>query len=166
MDIALQKLIDSQNKTPFTGILVALDPGQTTGYAIFNASNLIEAGQLETKNIEEGMVVLNNFLHKHNPDYVVYEAYRVYQHKTQDHANSDLHTSQFIGCIKVLCIQQGIKYYNQMASVAKQFCTDDKLRSWGMWIKSKKHARDAVRHALYFLVFNYKKVKEKNDVAN
>jgi hypothetical protein len=155
--IVLQTLIAQQNKKPFEGVLVALDPGQTTGYAIFHGDQLKEAGQLNTKTIEIGLQALENLLLKHRPDFVVYEAYRVYQHKTEDHANSDLHTSQFIGCIKVLCLQKGIKFHNQMASVAKQFCTDDKLRTWSLWAKGQKHARDAIRHGIYFLIFNWKK---------
>ena len=166
VDTTLRELIEHQNANPFIGTLLALDPGETTGYAVFKEHKLIKSGEIKTKTIETGIVTLQQVLKEHKPDFVVYEHYRVYQHKAKDHAQSDLHTSQFIGAIKTICLLRGVPYYKQMASVAKGFCTDDKLRDWGLYKRGERHARDAVRHGLYFLIFNWKKVlkeQEEND---
>ena len=40
----------------------------------------------------------------------------------------------------------------QSASLAKTTCTDDRLKEWGLYDKhSGPHARDAMRHAYYFM---------------
>jgi hypothetical protein len=44
----------------------------------------------------------------------------------------------------------------QMATTAKTFVTDEKLKQWGFWQEGMRHSRDAIRHGLYFLLF-YKK---------
>lgn len=50
----------------------------------------------------------------------------------------------------------------QMAAQAKGFVDDDKLKAWGFWIKGKKHARDAIRHGVYYLLFTYHNAKERD----
>ena len=42
--------------------------------------------------------------------------------------------------------------YFQSASLAKTTCTDERLKEWGLYDRSSgPHARDAMRHAYYFL---------------
>lgn len=163
LDVSLRELIEHENANPFTGTLLALDPGETTGYTVFNGDELVGVGQLATKDIDKGVIELIKILDKFKPSFVVYEAYRVYKWKTKDHANSDLHTSQFIGVIRAICAMRSIPYHMQMAQVAKQFCTDDKLKEWGLWIKGQRHARDAIRHAIYFITFNWSKFEGEKD---
>jgi len=55
--------------------------------------------------------------------------------------------------IKTLCLQQDIKWHTQNAQTGKGFCTDDKLRQWGLYIPGIRHAMDAVRHGAHFLIF-------------
>lgn len=44
------------------------------------------------------------------------------------------------------------RIFIQNRSLAKTTCTDDRLKNWGLYDrKSGPHARDAVRHAYYFL---------------
>ena len=168
MKVTLQELIKHQNKEPFDGTLLALDPGETTGWALLTEGHkLLRSGEIKTKTVEIGIPALQELLKKYKPNFVVYEHYRVYQHKAKDHAHSDLHTSQFIGAIKAVCIVWDIPYYAQMASVAKGFCTDEKLKDWRLYKRGEKHARDAIRHGIYFLIFNWKKVlKEREENEN
>jgi len=164
MQVSLQDLIKHENAEPFEGTLLALDPGETTGWAIYLDHKLFRSGQIKTKTVETGVSELLELLRCYKPDFLVYEHYRVYQHKAKDHAHSDLHTSQFIGAIKTICLLRDIPYHTQMASQAKGFCTDEKLKFWGLYKKGEKHARDAIRHGAYFLVFNWKKiVKERKE---
>lgn len=164
MKVSLQDLIEHENAEPFEGTLLALDPGETTGWAIFLNHKLSKSGQIKTKPIETGIVELQKLLEKFEPDFLVYEHYRVYQHKAKDHAHSDLHTSQFIGAIKTICLLWKIPYHTQMAAQAKGFCTDEKLKYWELYKKGEKHTRDAIRHGTYFLIFNWKKiVKERKE---
>jgi hypothetical protein len=133
--------------------LLVLDPGETTGWALFEDGKLSTAGQLGTK--QEGWIAIHSLFHHIQPNMVVYENYRVYQHKLERHSNSEVYTVRLIGVIEFLCeIIHGIPHYNQMAHEAKGFVSDDKLQKWGYYKPGLKHARDAIRHGCYFLLFN------------
>lgn len=147
-------------KNPYPGRLITFDPGQTTGYSIWDNAKFTECGQLNTFPVSSTAIWLNEWLqdkwlHPHlvNLDdiHVRIEEYRVYQHKTESHAQDDMHTSRFIGCIETLLTLKGIKYSMCGAGLAKTFATDEKLEAWGFWQRGQRHARDAIRHGIYFL---------------
>ncbi len=146
----------------FTGTLLALDPGETTGWTTFTYDKdrdqytMLECGQATTFPMEQSVESLQNLLKKFKPDHVVFERYAVYEWKTDSHAWSDVPTLRVIGCIQTLCIQQGIPYSEQTAQVAKNFCTDSKLMTWGFYDRAQRHSRDAIRHATYYLMFGPK----------
>jgi len=139
-------------KLPSTGILVALDPGETTGYAIFMNNYLIETGQISGKNFVECIKDLHRLLRNANPHHVVMEDYKIYSHKSQAHAWSSLFTPRLLGAIETLCYFERKVLHRQMAS-AKGFCTDEKLKKWNMFRVGQPHACDAVRHGVYFILF-------------
>lgn len=39
----------------------------------------------------------------------------------------------------------------QQPSEAMTFATDERLKSWGFWVRGKEHERDAFRHLAYFV---------------
>jgi hypothetical protein len=142
----------------FEGCFLSLDPGHTTGYAVWNCTKeeikIAESGQLSTWiDNDLGIKMFRDILIKYQPKIVVLETYQVYEWKSADHSWSQIPTVQVIGMIKTLCQLEGITYHGQTAQVAKQFCTDEKLEDWGLWIKGMKHARDAIRHGCYYLLF-------------
>lgn len=146
-------------KNPWPGRLISLDPGGTTGYAIWDNSVLVEAGQLATHTVREAVPFLEKWLttkvydagyHDGNT-LAVMEEYRVYSWKTDDHAQSTMHTSRLIGAMESAFVRRGIPYRMQGAGMAKPFCTDVKLKAWDFWQKGERHARDAIRHGAYFL---------------
>lgn len=144
------------NKPP--ALVLGLDPGETTGYSIFVEGKLDSAGQLPTHYIKTGIPELHKFFqtleaYGEEPR-VVFEDYRIYSWKTDQHTWASLHTPQLLGVIETLCYMRGWKTRRQMAQQPKQFCTDDKLKQWGFYRKGEKHARDAIRHACYYLLFN------------
>ncbi len=143
------------NKTCQNGIILALDPGETTGYVIFDGSNskILEEGQIKTWPIESAIPALDYLFNTYKPSILVFESYQVYEWKKDEHSWSQIPTVQLIGCIKTLSIQNKISYITQTAQIAKSFCTDEKLQQWGFYIKGKKHARDAIRHGCYYLLF-------------
>lgn len=148
-------------KNPFHGRIISLDPGETTGYAIWDDSKLTEAGQLATHTVKGSVNKLREWFSTQSFEgtfyndkdvLVVMEEYRVYSHKTQDHAQSTLHTARLIGAIECLLTLRGIPYVMQGAGLTKAFCTDEKLKDWDFWIRGERHARDAIRHGAYWLV--------------
>lgn len=154
----LVKAINITKKVkPFYGKLLALDPGETTGFATFIGSERTvhweEIDQIKTWPMAETVAWLEALFNQQMPHTVVMESYRVYDWKSDDHKWSPVNTVQVIGCIQTLCIQRGIPYYFQSAQIAKNFFTDEKLREYGMYLKGVRHGRDATRHGAYFLCF-------------
>lgn len=146
----------------FFGDVLAFDPGETTGichaHVYPDRTEIITQNQIKSWPLEEAVKTFSWELKRACPKLVVFERYGVYSWKTQQHTNSDVPTLQVIGCLKTLCIQHSIPYIQQTAQIAKQFVTDDKLQKWGFDPKGKRHARDATRHACYFLLFGNKEI--------
>lgn len=145
--------------TPFTGTLLALDPGETTGWCVFDSEDgkhfhLVAQGQEKTWEMDYAVSGLTGLIKQFKPDHIVHELYAIYEWKSSDHSWSQVPTLRIIGCLETLCIQQNIPYSAQTAQIAKNFCTDDKLRMWNYYIKGARHARDAIRHGTYYLMFH------------
>jgi len=142
----------------FPGVLICLDPGETTGYAVFRKGQLLDMGQLATKTIPEGARAINGLFDTYRsgvmPLHIVMEDYRIYGWKTEEHTWAGLHTPKLIGGVITICTLGSIGYTLQMAQQAKGFCTDEKLQTWDFYIKGQKHARDAIRHGAYYLLFD------------
>lgn len=144
--------------------LLALDPGETTGYAVFNTSNFIRGGQLSTSDPQGALIAFTELFDQWVPTMVVMEEYRVYAHKTAQHAGSSLSTPRLIGMLETLCHQRAVPYHKQGAGIAKGFVKNDHLRAWEMWSVGMKHALDATRHGAYFILFPPKIVESQQIV--
>jgi len=140
--------------------VLALDPGETTGACLFVGPNLSEARQLATGLMPLAAVAVSNYIQLLEPDVVVIEDYRVYSWKTKDHAWAGLHTPRLIGATEYICHQLLKPLVKQTAQQGKGFCTDDKLKAWGVYQVNQKHARDAIRHACYYLLFAVAKLHQ------
>jgi hypothetical protein len=159
--------VNKEKKVPrFHGLVLALDPGETTGYAVFKsrpsgvgetASNAVISpriiGQVRTWPPEECVKSLTELFNTHRPDIVVNESYHIYSWHAEDHKWSPVNTIQIIGCIWTLCHQRNIPRVQQSAQNAKSFWTDEKLKHYQVYEPGKPHGRDATRHALHFLSF-------------
>lgn len=138
--------------------LLCLDPGKTTGWCLFENGQLTKTGQVndcfDDKNIDA--TGLYNLFEEVNPDFILYEDYKVYSHKLERHTFNPVFTLRLIGAIESYAQIKKISSHKQMAVTAKNFVTDEKLKQWGFWQTGMRHARDAIRHGCYFLLF-YKK---------
>jgi hypothetical protein len=138
--------------------LLCLDPGKTTGWCLFEQGKLTRHGHVENcyndTNIDT--TGLLNLFEEIEPDFILYEDYKIYDHKLERHSFNPVFTLRLIGAIETYIQMNKIKSHKQMAVTAKNFCTDDKLKQWGFWQTGMRHARDAIRHGCYFLLF-YKK---------
>jgi len=145
-------------KEPFLGSVLALDPGETTGWALFGDGMLKACGQMEASGAR-GFIDIAVFIEKMQPEVVVCEAYKVYSWKRDQHVWSELYTVRLIGAIELTCAKMGIPLHLQMAQTGKSFCSDVKLKNWGYWKRGERHARDAIRHGCHWLLFE----KERSD---
>lgn len=146
--------------------LLALDPGETTGVAVFEGYALRKALQLNTSEMGLGLDRLENLFAEEKPTHVAIENYQVYAWRAQQHIGSNLHTPRVIGMIETLCHMRKIPYVKQTAQVAKGFATDSRLQEMGYWLPGLRHARDAIRHGLYYIVFPSKQAISRQRVAD
>lgn len=127
--------------------LLCIDPGNTTGWAVFNPDShkLIQAGATKLS-----MYQMFKMLQETNPDEIVYESFRLYAHKAESMVNNDFYPSQLIGVIRLYAEQYEIPITSQSAAKGKAIWTDGKLTKFN-YSHSIVHARDAIRHGLTYL---------------
>jgi len=151
---SLHAMLRSKAGKPlYTKSLLSFDPGQTTGWAYFEGDALVKQGQAKTKDLEEGIVNLTKMIDTLDPQEIVLEDYRIYSWKAKEHSFSELHTPKLIGSIYAIAHARGIPVTKQPAHLAKRFCTDKKLQLWKLYAPGQRHARDAVRHACFYILF-------------
>jgi hypothetical protein len=136
--------------------LLCIDPGPTTGWAFFLRGKLSAYGQTP------GLAVnIRNLIEQYTPLLVICEEYKIYPWLANQHSLSNVPTLQLIGAIKYLCEERGVPYKMQLAGTAKGFCTDDKLRLWGLYQRAQqRHANDAIRHGCHHLLFGSGEARE------
>lgn len=136
--------------------LLALDPGGETGWTLFTNGNIDKVGQTPGYDHKTEVIdweSMETLLDSINPTHIVCENYKIYAHKLDQHTFSSVPTLRIIGMIDFWAWKNKVPIEYQMAQQAKGFCTDDKLKKWGLWQKGMRHSRDAIRHACYYLVF-------------
>jgi hypothetical protein len=84
--------------------------------------------------------------------HVVIEDYRVYSWKADDHKFSNVHTVKIVGLCELASHLHNCPLKLTLAHPAKKFCTDEKLGNWGFWQPGMRHARDAIRHACFYIL--------------
>lgn len=137
--------------------ILVFDPGHTTGWATFHGTVLTNSGQIDTDEIGKVITNAGPLFQTYAPKIVVMEDYRVYSWKQKQHVGSEMLTTRVIGALEILAIQSLVPTMKkQPASVAKGFCTDDKLKEWGYYKPGERHARDAIRHGCYYILFGGK----------
>jgi len=153
-----EQVRNSRSTKPFIGRLFALDPGETTGWCVWDCrpgedDYMVACGQMPSWPIQHCVRNFQSLLFLYKPTKVVYEQYRVYEWKTDSHSWSDVPTLRIIGSMETLLLLRNIPYSHQTPQVAKHFVSDDKLKAWNLYEQGQRHSRDAMRHATYFLCF-------------
>lgn len=137
------------------GYTLCLDPGETTGWSLWDGPEMAECGQWATPSpdiLADAIFALDAV---YRLDRIVYEEYRVRGNKYKEHVGSEVVTIQHIGAIKVVASESNIDVpvFKQGAGIAKNFATDTKLRRWGLYQVGMRHANDSIRHGVYWILF-------------
>lgn len=140
----------------------------TTGICILVNGEPRELHELKAKDFktpEKYWLAHKRFIEAMEPDYVVMEGYRLYNHKgmkASTQANSELETPQLIGVLKVACLENHIPFHVQYATEVKARWSDNVLVNIGILERkagnrlyfdgeaTSNHKRDALRHALHY----------------
>lgn len=144
------------------GAVLCLDPGETTGWTVFDHGDLLWVGQeptgqepaLMSEFIQTTARDLRSRIRGGPLEHIVFEEYRIRGNKAKEHVGSEVVTIQHIGAIKVAAGVLGVRLHKQSAGMAKGFTSDQKLRNWGLYQTGNRHANDAIRHAVYWHLFN------------
>lgn len=146
--------------------LLCFDPGHTTGWAYFEGLELKDYGEIDTREVADSVDSIELLILRHEAHAIVVEDYRIYKWRAKHHAGSNLLTARVIGRIETLAyLGCTADLFKQPAHIAKGFCTDAKLKGWGFYRKGSKHARDAIRHGCYFLLFGPIKQSDRIQVG-
>lgn len=145
--------------------IVALDPGGTTGWATFHSDAEIRlqhflCGQMGP---EDHHNELDAFLGMEQPAtpevyYIVCESF---EYRNRARPGLDLSSCEYIGVMKRFCQERRINYTMQTAAMGKGFVKDDNIKRLGLWSPGNKHAMDAMRHLLYFMINVDKEHKDR-----
>lgn len=137
--------------------ILSFDPGQTTGFALYDTDTkefalegIIENGATPHLNF------IWNFIEEINPQQVVVESFHLYGGKASAKIGSSFPEIEVIGCIRTwVQVQRQLSGSEeptltlQTASQGKSIWTNERLKQFGYYTKNR-HSRDAVRHALHF----------------
>lgn len=131
-------------------LIIALDPGVTTGYA----TGKIEEGQMKVVTGQERWVhsELWGFLEDSQPDVIISE---MFEFRNKARTGLELFSRELIGVVHLYCqlYMENTEPYMQMPSVIGGFFTDDRLKKDNIFKEGRPHANDAARHLLHWFQF-------------
>lgn len=135
--------------------LIALDPGGTTGWAMYDDFSLEHTcGHMGP---EEHHNELFNFLENYRPDILIVEdfQYRPLGQKVE-RMKIELTSVEYIGVAKLYA--GGLPALTRLVLQPSSTCngprliTDELLKRMGLWIPNMRHAMDAREHLLYYQI--------------
>lgn len=129
---------------------LGLDPGETTGYGLFEDSDLMAHGIINLP-----LTNIWSLLNALSPTKIVMESFRLYPHRAEHKIFSSFPEIEVIGVVRLWCLLNSVELQEQSASIGKR--GNDYLEALGITV-SNKHARDAVSH----VVIAHNLIGEKN----
>jgi hypothetical protein len=146
--------------------VISFDPGGTTGVAALVLDTFTQP-EIPTGDVSKWMdttvgwhvdhigpeshhVPLWFLLEQFRPTSVVCESFEFRQGKQR--AGIVLDSKEYIGVIKLWCALNKVPLIMQTAATGKGFVTDEKIKALDLWVPGKKHAMDAMRHLITYLV--------------
>jgi hypothetical protein len=136
--------------------VIAFDPGGTTGWSTYSAHKSGSTytqeewacGHLDQPNHHQQLkILLGNQRVR---------TYKVVCEKFNDRPGAtnsvNLIARDYIGVVELYCQEEGIELHRQMPATAKGFVKDKNMRAMGLFVRNWKHAMDARRHLLWFLI--------------
>lgn len=128
--------------------IFAFDPGLTTGWALFDGAELVDAGQIA------GVVPAMNLISLHcssGIDVAIGESFVITLATAKKSPQAQ--PLRILGAAEYLCALHGVPLVEQLPVQAKKLVSDDSLRNLG-WYKptSGGHRNDAIRHGVVYLL--------------
>lgn len=137
--------------------IIAFDPGGTTGVAIATIRDdqvppKFSVNQLSQKEHHHQIeILLDAELRGITRKFVIYEAF---EYRQNSRAGLVLDSREYIGIIKNWTQNNGVPVVSQSAAQGKGFVPDNVLKQLNLYTSAYRHANDAMRHLIYFIVNN------------
>lgn len=146
--------------------VAAFDPGGTTGWSTFSALWVpgLPFQQIKWDCGHLGPGNHHDALEQHLGIQRV-QFYTVVAERFTDRVSEHsvvLDAKEYEGVIKRYCEAEGVELHLQMPAIAKGFTKNENLKRLGLWEGTKwKHAMDARRHLLWFLINSFPTVRQQ-----
>ena len=157
MAIERAKPIVSTGLSKPPGLLLAIDPGKTTGWALFRDGVVANLGQVE--GVDEFTLWLEDLIKEYGPiNVIVVEAFVLFRGKAQQQIGSEFEVVQVIGICQSWALRNNVELVKQPSDI---------LTVAQIWSKmkmpkdhSKSHYVAAYNHAFHYLVTNNMRLPE------
>jgi Holliday junction resolvasome RuvABC endonuclease subunit len=131
-------------------IILSLDPGETTGYAIVDARHF--PGDPNDHGVRAAGVIskwrgIRKIMDAYKPVAVVAEQYRLYPGLARAQSFSTMVAARVLGVIEFLCESRNIPLIEQAASVGKSYKLPPDVHK----MFRNPHVRDCLRHAMAYI---------------
>jgi hypothetical protein len=148
----------------------------TTGFTLMEDGEIALLGEIKAKDYDSEVTYWqahDDLITAEWPDHVIFEGYKLYNHKGKAasmQAHSELQTPQLIGVLKLACYSLKIPYSVQFASEVKTRWSESVLVNLGIleqrgknyyWNgeRTSQHKRDSMKHALHY--WRYKRGSQR-----
>lgn len=135
-------------------LIAGVDPGEKTGMVLLELSDKLSCrAVVEALSIEDVLRYLDYW----QPNVLVVEEFRLYPWMARSLGWNPMQPSQVIGAIKAWVAKCGyeIEYIEQPASVRKPAQTHTRKMEKSPMFRGKPHARDALRHAVWYTLHRW-----------
>ena len=135
--------------------ILAFDPGGTTGVCnlTFDRSGGRDC-KLHQLGPEEHHLQLSQLIKQIDNTDRLFIVCERFEYRAHSKAGLRLDSREYIGVIKQTAQELSLHVVMQSAAQAKGFVTNEHIKRAGLYKTSYRHAMDAVRHAMYFLINN------------
>lgn len=136
--------------------VLSLDPGGSTGWAMFewNGHNYNFDGG--TFSIQEHHTLIDNLIRLHHPDLVIMESFDYRQASDRERKGLELVSREYIGVGKLVCSDTEIPFRLQPPPYKDtRLVRDDNLQKLGVFRAPpypNRHYHDAMKHLIHYLV--------------
>ena len=138
--------------------ILALDPGESTGWVLGTETEAIRGGTCGRNHREVARLIIDE-----KPDIIVLERFNLYPGMAKSLAWNSFYPCEVIGVIKYIAMSMDTPIVEQAPSVKKYAGDIQKYVDWH-FIKDRctkvtEHTKDAYQHYRYFLIHGLSKLK-------
>ncbi len=138
-------------------LILALDPGESTGWALGTDERAIRGGTCKRNHLEVAQLIKDE-----RPDIIVLERFNLYPGMAKSLAWNSFYPCEVIGVIKYMAMSMGITIVEQAPSVKKYAGNIQRYEDW-LFIKDRcsgvtEHTKDAYQHYRYFMIHGLKNI--------